>query len=101
MTCQNISFGTTGQTPNTNPEWLDTLKKDFQKIIVDKCSERSRNAIANDEDVKVIWQIKDSQDLFWIVQDFRVRKMIRAEIMDLVIDHLFTFYGGFGIPSKI
>ena len=65
-----------------------------------KCSERTRNAIENDEDVKVISQIK-FKDSFWIVKDFRARKMIRAEIMDLVTDYLFTFYGGFGIPSKI
>ena len=64
-----------------------------------KCSERTRNAIENDEDVKVISQIK-FKDSFWIVKDFRARKMIRAEIMDLVTDYLFTFYGGFGIPSK-
>ena len=64
-----------------------------------KCSERARNAIENDEDVNVFSQIM-FKDLSWIVQDFRARKMIRAEIMDLVTDYLFSFYGGFGTPSK-
>jgi hypothetical protein len=50
---QNPGLESSGQTPNSRPMWMDELKRDFQPIIVDKCSEQTRNAIANDEDIKV------------------------------------------------
>ena len=52
-TSQNLGSGSSGQTPNSRPMWMDELKRDFQTIIVDKCSEQTRNAVANDEDIKV------------------------------------------------
>ena len=49
---ENLGLGS-GQTPNTNPEWMVELKRDFHSIIIEKCSEQTRNAIANNDDIKV------------------------------------------------
>ena len=41
------------QTPHTNPNWLRNLKTNYNSDVVDKCSQRTRQAIEMNEDIKV------------------------------------------------
>ena len=40
-------------TPHTYPNWLGDLKKGFRSLVIDKCSFRTRQAVDNNEDLKV------------------------------------------------
>ena len=42
------------QTVHQNPEWKEYFKRNFGTIIVEKLSHASREAIANNEDIKVL-----------------------------------------------
>ena len=43
-----------GTTVHTNPNWMDDFKKKFQDLIVQKCSELTRDAFERNSDIKVI-----------------------------------------------
>ena len=43
----------TKQSPHSNPSWLQDLKAEFNSIIIAKCSERARIALAADLIIKV------------------------------------------------
>ena len=38
----------------TRPEWKEEFRRDFSKIVVDKCSIATKEAIASNEDIKVL-----------------------------------------------
>ena len=40
-------------TPHTYPNWLSDLKKQFRVLIIDKCNFRTRQAVDNNEKIKV------------------------------------------------
>ena len=41
------------ETQHTNPNWLTDLDRNFQNVIVDKCSLMTREAVSGNEDLKV------------------------------------------------
>ena len=41
------------RTVHTNPQWQDVLRRQFKEVIVEKCSEATRNAFDDDVDIKV------------------------------------------------
>ena len=41
------------KTVHTNPQWKDLLRGQFREIIVDKCSEATRNAFDGNVDIEV------------------------------------------------
>ena len=47
-----LGSGTPSKSVHLNPNWKDDLKKNFLTIIVENCSTVTREAIANDEDLK-------------------------------------------------
>ena len=49
-----IGSGTPSKSVHLNPNWKDNFKKHFLTIIVENCSTVTREAIANDEDIKVL-----------------------------------------------
>ena len=40
-------------TIHTNPGWKDTLRREFQELIVDNCSRNTIDAVKNNEDIQV------------------------------------------------
>ena len=42
-----------GSTIHTNPQWIDTFKREFNELIVSKCSQDTREAFENNTDLKV------------------------------------------------
>ena len=44
---------TTNQTVHTNPHWLADLVGKYHQTIIAKCSERVRDAVEKNEDIKV------------------------------------------------
>ena len=40
-------------TPHNQQEWLDFLKRDYIPLVVQKCSEETKSAVENDDDIKV------------------------------------------------
>ena len=76
-------FKAVPSTVHTNPGWKDQLQRDFQSLIVDKCSRLTVNAVKNNEDIT----------------DIRSKKLVRNEIINTVVDHLLNVYGGVGTPK--
>ena len=46
-----------GTTVHTNPNWMDDFKKKFPDLIVQKCSELTRDAFERNSDIKVIYMM--------------------------------------------
>ena len=40
-------------TIHTNPGWKDTLRREFQELIVDNCSRNTIDAVKNNDDIQV------------------------------------------------
>ena len=38
---------------NTNPDWCKNLKANFKSLIINKCCQRTRQAVDNNEDIEV------------------------------------------------
>ena len=47
------SSGEAPMTPHTYPNWRTDLQRYYRELIVEKCSYRVRQAVANDEDIEV------------------------------------------------
>ena len=50
-------------TVHSKPDWMKDLKKNFSKEIVEVCSERTRTAVKDNEDVQVRDNIKNGVHL--------------------------------------
>ena len=53
VSCASGSTPASPSTPHTYPNWLGDLKKGFRSLVIDKCSYRTRQAVDNNEDIKV------------------------------------------------
>ena len=42
-----------GTTPYTNPQWMDNLRQHFFNLIVEKCSQVTRNSVSDNIDIQV------------------------------------------------
>ena len=40
-------------TPYTNPTWLKDIRSNYKKLVVSKCSQQTRQAVASNEKIKV------------------------------------------------
>ena len=52
-TASVTSSGEAPMTPHTYPNWRTDLQRYYRELIVEKCSYRVRQAVANDEDIEV------------------------------------------------
>ena len=43
-----------GQSLHLYPEWKEDFRRNFSKIVVEKCSQSTKEAFANNEDIKVL-----------------------------------------------
>jgi hypothetical protein len=42
-----------GTTPYTKPQWMDNLRQHFLNLIVEKCSQVTRNSVNDNIDIQV------------------------------------------------
>ena len=40
-------------TPHTNPHWLIEIRTNYKKLVISKCSQRTRQSVTNNEIIKV------------------------------------------------
>ena len=72
-------------TKYTNPNWMDQMRREFKDLIISKCSPDTIRAYENDVEI----------------DDIRVKKKVRCEIIDSVMDHVLTIYGGLDQVPKL
>ena len=66
-----------------NPDWMDTVKKNFKEVVIAKCSQKVREAVANNE--KIVNLTK--------------KKEVRREIIDQTLAYLMDVHGHTSKPS--
>ena len=85
---------------HTNLNWLNNTRSNYKKVVVSKCSEQTRQAVAGNEKLKVTfiptWLMLD----IFLTKDPK-KKNIRDELINTTIDLLGTICGGVGTPSII
>ena len=87
-------------TVHSNPNWKQDLKKNYKEIIIDNCTKPTRDAVEENEIIKVHLRKISRWALNGNFQDQRRKRAIRNEIINTVIDNLLEVYGGVGCPSK-
>ena len=87
-------------TRHTNLNWLNNTRSNYKKVVVSKCSEQTRQAVAGNAKLKVTfiptWLMLD----IFLTKDPK-KKNIRDELINTTIDLLGTICGGVGTPSII
>ena len=43
------------RTVHLNPDWKEEFKRDYQELIVQKCSQETREAIGSNQDIQVLY----------------------------------------------
>ena len=67
----------TSSTSHLNPNWLDNIKKNFQDIVVAKCSTKVHEAVAKNDKINHV----------------NKKKEVRKELIDETISHLMDVHG--------
>ena len=73
---------TKSSTRYLSPDWLKTLKKEFHRLVIDKCSYKVRQSVTKNE--KIVSIIK--------------KKEVRKEIIDGTLAHILEVFGGVNKP---
>ena len=71
------------KTVHNNPNWCSDLIHNFKSVIFEKCSQRVKDAVENDEDI----------------QNKKLRREVDREIINQTIDYLKVVFGGVDSPS--
>ena len=69
--------------PFTNPDWLQKLKKSLKADIIDKCALNVREAIGGNK----------------TIEDIRERRQIRNNIINTVVGQIVVIFGGIARPG--
>ena len=66
-----------------NPDWMDTLKKNFYELVIAKCSQKVREAVAKNEKICNLTK----------------KKEVRRDLIDETLVHLMDVHGHTSKPS--
>ena len=80
-----VETHTEKQTPHTNPNWINETKARFKSLVIEKCSQRTREAVAKND----------------FIMDPKKKKFVSDEIINTTVDYLGEIFGGVGTPSNI
>ena len=65
-----------------NPDWLKTTKKNFHKLVIEKCSYKVRQCVDKNEQISSAVK----------------KKEVRKEIIDTALQHILEIFGGVNRP---
>ena len=85
-------------TPHTNMNWLNHIRSNYKKVVVSKCSQQTRQAVAGNENLKVTFFPTWMMTNIFLFKDPK-KKNIRNELINTTIDFLGTIFGGVGTLS--
>lgn len=70
-------------TPHTNPNWLQNLRENLYSVAIEPCGKKVQDAVDNNVDL----------------QPKRVKRTVRKQITDNILDHIQEEFGGVGRPK--
>ena len=88
------------KTVHLNPSWKDDFKKNYKVLVEEKCSNVTRDAIDQNEDIQVSLSFVLADPIKFCFQDMLKRRKVRNEVINAVVEFLVEIHEGVGNPSK-
>ena len=88
-------------TSNTNPDWMRDLKLNFAAEIVEPCSQRTRKAVENNEDIEVrIGEEMFANNCMHFIQRLKEHAEVKKELLGSICTKLQSILAGMRMPGE-
>ena len=88
----------TSQSPYINQNWLKDMLENYRRLVIERCSADTKEAVEADEDIKVSL-MANILNFHLVIQDKKRRGKVENEILNTTVVHLATVFGEIKSPG--